>query len=154
MSQYEVDVLPEAAVREEWQSAVRSAAVAALEDQGQEPPAGCSILLTDDERLQRLNREFLGDDKATDVLSFPAGEPAPGQGSYLGDIAISVPTAERQARSGGHHVSAELQLLSVHAVLHLLGYDHQRAADKAKMWETQARILGELGADVAEPAGD
>jgi len=154
MSQYEVDVLPEAAIRQEWQSAVRMAAVAALKDQGREPPAGCSILLTDDERLQRLNREFLGDDKPTDVLSFPTGEPAPGQASYLGDIAIAVPTAERQARSGGHSVAAELQLLTVHAILHLLGYDHEGAADKVKMWGAQSRILGELGAEITEPAGD
>ena len=154
MSQYEVDVLSEAAVREEWQSAVRGAAVVALKDQGREPPAACSILLTDDARLQTLNREFLGHDMPTDVLSFPAGEATPGQASYLGDIAISVPAAERQARSGGHHVAAELQLLTVHAILHLLGYDHEGAADKTKMWAAQARILGALGAEITEPAGD
>lgn len=154
MSQYEVEVLAETPVREEWQSSVRAAAIAALKDQQVEPASGCSILLTEDERLQTLNREFLGDNKPTDVLSFPSGEPVPGQASYLGDIAISVPAAERQARSGGHHVAAELQLLTVHAVLHLLGYDHEGSADKAKMWEAQARILSDLGAEITEPAGD
>ena len=154
MSQYEIEVLPEVAVTEEWQSAVRGAAAAALRDQEQEMRSGCTILLTDDDQLQTLNRDFMGYDQPTDVLSFPAGEPMPGAASYLGDIAISIPAAERQAESGGHSVAAELQLLTVHGVLHLLGHDHRGEAERAAMWAIQERILRELGAEITAPAGD
>ena len=134
-----------------WREVVSQAAIAALADQGHEPPASVTILLTSDERVQTLNREYLGYDKPTDVLSFPAGEPIPGALTYLGDIAISVPAAGRQATSGGHSISAELQLLTVHAVLHLLGYDHAEKAGKSEMWLVQTRILTKLGAGMAEP---
>ena len=152
MSRFEVDVAPEVAVLPEQGEIVRQAAVAALEDQQQEPPAGCTIVLTSDERIQTLNATFLETDKVTDVLSFPAGEPTPGAGGYLGDVAISMPAAERQAASGGHSLNAELQLLTVHAVLHLLGYDHAGEAEKDAMWAAQSRILDKMGAEITGPA--
>ena len=151
MSQFEVEVQAQIAVPQAQQAAIRQAAIAALADQGLEEGAACTILLAGDERLRTLNRDFLDNDAPTDVLSFPAGEPAPGAGAYLGDIAISMPAARRQAAAGGHSVDAELQLLAVHAVLHLLGYDHATAADREAMWSAQARILTELGAELTEP---
>lgn len=124
--------------------------VAAAED------SGLTLLLTDDEYVQQLNQQYRGEDRPTDVLSFPAGEPLPGQeaDAYLGDIAISVPSAERQAAAKGHAVVAELQLLAVHGVLHLLGHDHLTAAEKATMWTIQAEVLERLGLGAIQPTED
>lgn len=115
--------------------------------------AGLTLLLTDDEYVQQLNRQYRGEDRPTDVLSFPAGDPLPGTepDNYLGDIAIAVPTAERQAAAKGHTVVAELQLLAVHGVLHLLGHDHLEAPDKATMWAAQAEVLRRLGLESIQP---
>jgi len=110
------------------------------------PDAELSIVLTDDARLQELNRDYLGIDAPTDVLSFPASETDPQTGArYLGDILISIPRAQAQAEAGGHPLAAEVQLLVVHGVLHLLGHDHAQARQKAKMWKAQAEILKRLG---------
>ena len=82
----------------------------------------------------------------TDVLSFPASETDPDTGaSYIGDILISIPRAQAQADAAGHPLEAEVQLLVVHGVLHLLGYDHADAEEKALMWKAQAEILTGLG---------
>jgi probable rRNA maturation factor len=105
-----------------------------------------SIVLTDDAQLHEMNRAYLGIDAPTDVLSFPASETDPDTGRrYLGDILISVPRAEEQARTAGHSLEAEAQLLVVHGTLHLLGYDHAGAAEKTRMWKAQAEVLEELG---------
>ncbi len=106
-----------------------------------------SIVLTDDARLQQLNREYLGIDAPTDVLSFPASETDPETGArYIGDILISIPRAQAQADAAGHPLESEVQLLVVHGVLHLLGHDHAEAEEKARMWKAQAEILEHLGA--------
>lgn len=105
-----------------------------------------TIVLTDDAHLHELNREYLDIDAPTDVLSFPASETDPETARrYLGDILISVPRAEEQARAAGHMLEAEIQLLIAHGTLHLLGYDHARDDDKARMWKVQAEILERLG---------
>lgn len=105
-----------------------------------------SIVLTDDEQLQALNREYLGIDAPTDVLSFPASETDPQTGArYLGDILISVPRAENQADAAGHPLEAEVQLLVVHGTLHLLGHDHAGPEEKSRMWKAQAEVLHSLG---------
>ena len=105
-----------------------------------------TLVLTSDEEIRALNRDFLGNDAPTDVLSFPAGETDPDTGRhYLGDVVISLPRATEQAAARGHTVEAEAQLLAVHGVLHLLGYDHAEAADKIRMWAVQAAILDFLG---------
>lgn len=107
-----------------------------------------SLLLSDDSRLQDLNRQFRAIDTPTDVLSFPSGEtdpPFPNGRVYLGDIAISVPYAQRQAAAAGHDLLQELQLLAVHGTLHLLGHDHTGQADKALMWSAQQEIMNDLG---------
>lgn len=151
MSPFEVDVSSEVAVPAVWEKVVKESAVAALTDQAAMTASGCAIVLTSDERLQALNSTYLGADVPTDVLSFPSGEPIPGANAYLGDIAISIPAAKRQATVAGHSVEAELQLLTVHAILHLLGYDHADPEDKVAMWAVQSRILSQLGAEIAEP---
>jgi probable rRNA maturation factor len=131
---------------------VERAARSALEHESAPPEAELTIVLAGDEQLRRLNLDFLGVDAPTDVLSFPAsgprerGESDPESGvPYLGDVLISVPRAADQARAAGHAVEAEVQLLVVHGILHLLGYDHAGAREKARMWAAQAEILAGLG---------
>ena len=105
-----------------------------------------SVVLTDNRRLQKLNRDYLGIDAPTDVLSFPASESDPETGArYIGDILISVPYAAKGAKQAGNSLEAELQLLVVHGVLHLLGHDHAKPKEKAKMWKAQREILETLG---------
>lgn len=117
-----------------------------LELQPDSAEADITIVLTDDQQLHELNRDFLGVDAPTDVLSFPASEEDPETGaSYLGDILISVPRAAQQALAGGHPLEAEVQLLVVHGVLHLLGHDHAEAEEKTLMWNEQAKVLERLG---------
>src|SRR5215207_330484 len=122
------------------------AANAVLEHASQPLGAELSIVLTDDAHLHELNRDYLGVDAPTDVLSFPASETDPETGArYLGDILISIPRAQAQADAAGHPLEAEVQLLVVHGVLHLLGYDHADTEEKARMWKAQAEILEGLG---------
>jgi probable rRNA maturation factor len=110
------------------------------------PDADLTIVLVDDARIQGLNRDFLGNDVPTDVLSFPADESDPETGRrYLGDVIISFARAAEQARERGHAVEAEMQLLVVHGVLHLLGHDHTEVGEKDRMWAAQAEVLVRLG---------
>jgi len=136
----------------EEETAIRVAAAAALTQQSISPPAALTILLTDDDTLHQLNRDYRDVDSPTDVLSFPMDGEHPGTHvPYLGDMAISVPYAARQSQAEGHTLLAELQLLTVHGVLHLLGYDHIKPEDKAEMWPIQAEILHGLGAAITQP---
>jgi probable rRNA maturation factor len=79
------------------------------------------------------------------VLSFPSDANPKEEARYLGDVIISLPRAETQAKSAGHSLSDELQLLAIHGTLHLLGYDHDSRGSKAKMWAVQDQILQTLG---------
>ena len=134
-------------------SDLQRTAQATLQRTGAPPGAELTIVITDDEQLQALNRQFLGIDAPTDVLSFPAEDADPDtQGVYLGDILISYPQARAQSTSGGHTILDEVQLLVVHGVLHLLGYDHAEDAEKEKMWAIQAEILQSLGCSILGPA--
>lgn len=116
-----------------------------------------SLLLTDDEKIQALNREFRGLDKPTDVLSFPLWEAQPpvGQGArsdaspdaplLLGDIVISLETAAAQAAEYGHSMERETMFLLVHGLLHLLGYDHELGEQEEKrMFSLQEQIMRQL----------
>lgn len=117
-----------------------------MEASAEEQSGDITIVLTDDAELHRLNQEFLGIDAPTDVLSFPAEEEDPDTGvPYLGDILISVPRAALQAKTAGHSLEAEAQLLVVHGALHLLGHDHADPEEKARMWKAQAGLLSKLG---------
>lgn len=109
-----------------------------------------TLVITDDQGIRELNRDFLGRDAPTDVLAFAAQEEtepfvvAPEGGNYLGDVIISYPRAAAQASDLGHPVEQELNLLVVHGVLHLLGYDHATEEEKAVMWARQEEILAHL----------
>jgi probable rRNA maturation factor len=123
------------------------AAAAVLQAEGR--PAGeLTIVVTDDAEVQALNRQYLGEDHPTDVLSFSATEPAPGfvsapeAAAYLGDIIIALPYTRRQAQALGRALADELRLLVTHGILHLLGYDHAEPAAEAVMWARQEAILG------------
>ena len=101
-----------------------------------------SIVIEDDEKLKELNQRYLGIDAVTDVLSFSLNEKDPENDRlYLGDIIISFPRAQEQSDLAGHTVMDELSLLTVHGVLHLLGYDHIEPGDKTNMWNAQSKIL-------------
>jgi len=122
------------------------AANAALENQSKSLDSELSIVLTDDAQIQDLNRDYLGIDAPTDVLSFPASETDPETGArYIGDIIISMPYAAKSAETAGHPLESEVQLLVVHGVLHLLGHDHAKTNEKKRMWKAQAEILETLG---------
>jgi len=119
-------------------------------------PVALTIVVTGDGNVRRLNRAYRGVDATTDVLAFGDAEgdgfvTAPGVPRYLGDVIISLPCAKVQARRAGHPLEAELQLLTVHGVLHLLGHDHSEPAEKAAMWAAQTEILRALGVPVADP---
>lgn len=112
--------------------------------------ADVTLMLTGDEQIQELNRQFLEIDEPTDVLSFPADFIDPdNQHTYLGDVVVSLPRAGAQALAGGHPVEDELKLLVVHGMLHLLGYDHAEPAGKDEMWAAQKDILESLGTNVS-----
>lgn len=145
---FEIEVEQEVAVAAELIGLLQESAAVALHHEGVEEAAAITILLTDDRAIQALNRDYLGEDRPTDVISFPAGDSLPGMedlAHYLGDIALSVPYATRQARAKGHGAAAEMQLLVVHGVLHLLGYDHSTAEEQREMWLVQAQIMEQLG---------
>ncbi|MDY7094488.1 MAG: rRNA maturation RNase YbeY [Acidobacteriota bacterium] len=106
--------------------------------------ASLGLRFTSDRELRRLNRTYRGKDRPTDVLSFPGdlsvseeGAAEGGEG-HLGDVAISVPTARRQAAAAGHAAGRELRLLTLHGVLHCLGYDHE--TDDGTMERLERRL--------------
>ncbi len=137
---YENLVLPEV---------LEKAGATVIAHQGTDPNTELSIVIDSDEKLQSLNRDFLGIDAPTDVLSFPSDEFDPDeQAVYIGDIIISFPRAEAQAKNAGHPVINEIQLLVVHGVLHLLGHDHAEPAEKTRMWTAQAEVLDQLGVQI------
>ncbi len=131
-------------------SLLEHASVATLQHENYPPDTDLSIVIEGDEKLHELNNQFLGIDRPTDVLSFPSDEVDPETGrGYLGDIIISYPRAAAQAQAAGHSVDAELQLLTVHGTLHLIGYDHADPEEKEHMWAVQKEILDSLGVTLA-----
>ncbi len=120
-------------------------AAAALESE-LEGEAEVSLVLVSDAAIARLNRDYAGLDEATDVLAFPLDDP---EGEELGDVFVSLETASRQVGSkdrSGHprteSLEEEVVLLFVHAVLHLLGYDHGESDEAARMLEAEHRVIG------------
>ena len=108
-----------------------------------------TLVITDDEEMTDMNQRYRGINNTTDVLAFGADFTDPDlESRYLGDVVISFPQAEKQALERGHTVEEELQLLVVHGVLHLLGYDHDTHTRKEAMWGTQSRVLTELGLSI------
>ena len=119
--------------------------------------------------MAALNKAYRGIARPTDVLAFPAGEgrraPAMGPsrapepqatsdaGIHLGDLAISLETARRQAARRGHPLEREVALLAIHGILHLIGYDHRTPAQRRRMWRLQARLLRAHGGPARRGAG-
>jgi len=101
-----------------------------------------SVLLTTDRVIRRLNRDFRGKDKATDVLSFPA-EAGFVDELIAGDLAVSVPTARKQAATQGHALRVEIKVLLLHGLLHLAGYDHE--TDSGEMARREQKLRAKLG---------
>lgn len=110
-----------------------------------------SILLTGDERIQKLNKDYRRKDRPTDVLAFSQreGELGDSSGRLLGDVVVSVPTAERQARSEARSVLSEVTWLIAHGLLHLLGWDHDTPSRDRRMRREGERLCG--AAETARP---
>ena len=110
---------------------------------GEMASPGFTVCLLSDQAIRRFNRQYRGVDRPTDVLSFPAEGPKNGAPAYLGDILISVETARDNARRYGLRLEEEIQVLALHGLLHLLGYDHER--DNGIMARLEKRWSRRLG---------
>jgi probable rRNA maturation factor len=137
------DALPDA------EALVRVAAEAALARA--EPTGGVTVLLTDDESVRELNAQFRGKDQATNVLSFPA---PPNPEDHLGDVALAYGVCAREAAEQDKPLSHHLQHLTVHGVLHLLGYDHIGDDEAEAMEGLERAVLAGLGVPDPYAAGE
>ncbi|MEE1006598.1 MAG: rRNA maturation RNase YbeY [Acutalibacteraceae bacterium] len=131
---------------------IRKACTATLKLEGFDDPAEVSVTLVNDETIREMNSKFRNIDASTDVLSFPLGENGvydvnPETGAkMLGDIVISVEHALSQADLYGHGIEREVAFLTVHSMLHLLGYDHEQGGlQKTIMREKEEKVLDALG---------
>ncbi len=121
---------------------IKQAAKRALDAEGVDVNCIISVMLTDDEGIRQVNREFRNIDRATDVLSFPRDLDS--GAVLLGDMMISLPRCEEQGAEFGHGFDREIQYLTVHSVLHLLGYDHvDEGPMKAQMRAREKAIMGD-----------
>lgn len=128
---------------------VKKAAAAALRAEGVDEPCEIGVTLTNDKGIHGINCEQRGVDRPTDVLSFPIDEMNYDTNRrYLGDMVLSLERAEAQGEEYGEGFAHEVQYLTVHSVLHLLGYDHlDEGEEKAKMRAREKAIMKELGYD-------
>ena len=109
-----------------------------------------SVLCVTRDAMAELNRAHMGGEGPTDVLAFPMdlpGESMPGAPAVLGDVVLCPEVAAEQAREAGHDVGAELEMLLVHGILHLLGYDHAEPDERREMFELTERLLDRWRAD-------
>lgn len=133
---------------------VLAAARYALDKMGVNPLAELSILLVETGYMTELNHRWMGGKGPTDVLAFPmdevtvdrgpSGGPDAHEPALLGDIVLCPDVAAKQAATAGHSAGAELELLTVHGVLHLLGYDHAEPDEEREMFTLQKRLLTEF----------
>ncbi|HEV7825963.1 MAG TPA: rRNA maturation RNase YbeY [Mycobacteriales bacterium] len=124
----------------------------ALDEMGVNPMAELSVLIVDETYMAELNHRWMGKQGPTDVLAFPMDEldvdrgpgvdAAEAEPALLGDIVLCPVVAERQAVAAGHRTDDEMHLLTVHGVLHLLGYDHAEPEEEREMFGLQDRLLG------------
>lgn len=127
---------------------VRRAVNAALRYEDFRRPCEVSVTFTDDEAIRALNAEYRNIDRSTDVLSFPLFDDDfdDGEKAALGDVIMSLERADAQAREYGHSLEREVAFLTVHSVLHLLGYDHETSEeDEKEMFFKQDEIMKILG---------
>ena len=129
--------------------AILAVARHALDEMGVNPLAELSVLLVDAEYMAELNHRWMDGDGPTDVLAFPMDESSVDHGpgepgaepALLGDIVLCPEIAAKQAAGAGHSTIDELELLTVHGTLHLLGYDHAEPDEEREMFGLQARLL-------------
>ncbi|MCR4906678.1 MAG: rRNA maturation RNase YbeY [Clostridiales bacterium] len=136
---------------------IRKAVRATLACEDFEQDAMVSVTFTDNEGIREKNREFRGIDAPTDVLSFPMYDmkngdmPRPGEICELGDIVLSLERAAEQAEEFGHSYERECAFLTVHSVLHLLGYDHVNSEEEeAEMRARQRAVMKKIGLEVKQ----
>lgn len=121
------------------------------------PEAELCIKAVDEDTIATLNEQWMGKQGPTDVLAFPMDELLPGEldadldEGVLGDLVLAPAVAERQGEAAGHGLLAELELLTTHGILHLLGYDHAEAEEHQEMFGLQARLLAEWGSQAKAP---
>ena len=134
---------------------IRRSVIAALDYEGYSNDCEVSVTLTDNEGIHALNKQYRNIDSPTDVLSFPlveyenTEEPPVDEATMLGDIVISLERAEEQAEEFGHSFEREVSFLTVHSMLHLLGYDHVNSeAEDEEMRSRQRDIMKALGLEV------
>jgi len=144
----------------DWDPGLEIKVIQALQRTGQihglPPETEVSLVLVDEEEIRSFNREYRGVDRPTDVLSFALNEGTSDEPGYeapeemepvLGDIIISLETAEDQGRDYGHGLAREVAYLAVHGMLHLLGYDHQDEEARTEMRLMEERVLKDVGLD-------
>ena len=156
--EYDWDVTPPNGAEE----MLNRAAQACVNAEGITLPVYAQVRFTGDEEIREINREYRNVDRATDVLSFPSTNCGPENTlghcekkllrerdetgfCFLGDIIISLPRAEEQAREYGHSMKRELAYLTAHALFHLMGYDHMQEKDKERMRAMEEKALGSAG---------
>ena len=154
--EWDVSPVPEA------EAAMQKAARECVRAEGLEVSVYAQLRVTGDEEIHRINLEYRGVDRATDVLSFPSisCKPEKTLGScprkllrerdetgacFLGDIIISLPHAQAQAEEYGHSLNREMAYLTAHAMFHLMGYDHMRPEDKERMRTMEEKALNQAG---------
>ena len=141
---------------------LKKAALACLSAEGISLPAYAQVRVTDDETIRKINQEYRGIDRATDVLSFPCCDCSPestlGKNEkllkremdesgrcFLGDMIISLPRAREQAEEFGHSLTRELAYLTAHSMFHLMGYDHMEKQDQERMRAMEEKALNQVG---------
>ena len=130
---------------------IRRAIKGALSCEDWDQPSTVSVTFTDNEGIREKNREFRGIDSPTDVLSFPMYDmqngdtPDPDTVAELGDIVLSLERAYEQSKEFGHSYERECAFLTVHSVLHLLGYDHMEPDEEEEMRARQRIIMKKIG---------
>jgi probable rRNA maturation factor len=130
----------------EWLAQRAAEAAVAAARLGQEEELEATLLLTDDAAVRELNRQWRGQDKPTNVLSFPADMASPpGEPRHLGDIALAYETLAREAEAEGKTLANHMAHLVVHGVLHLLGHDHESEGEAEEMERAEVEALAALG---------
>lgn len=129
-----------------WMDIISDAVNGTLAYMKYKKEAEVSVSIVDENEIKKLNKEFRGINKVTDVLSFPIGDKNPESGEVvLGDIVLCADRIISQAQEYGHTRKRELAFLTCHSMLHLLGYDHIDDNEREKMEELQKNILNEIG---------
>lgn len=138
------DVREELLLESHWEDALEDIISIALRSEGIDGEYELSFSFVSEDEIQALNRDYRGKDAVTDVLSFPVEQDFTMEVESLGDIVICLPRAAQQAEEIGHDLFTEVTYLTVHSVMHLLGYDHETDEDKQEMRAAEKKALQEV----------